>query len=166
MKLKAKTGDLILAALSVIIGAVILILVKVQDLPMIKRDIMGPGFFPTICGIAIIVCGVLLFLETLSQSKKAATDETIKAEQETKILNPRELKNLLFFLILGVFVLVACEYLGMLISLFICVVVYLIFQGKEKWWKALLISAGMTVFLYLIFVVFLKVPVPKGPLGF
>ena len=166
MKLKAKTGDLILAILSVIIGAVILILVKVQDLPMIKRDIMGPGFFPTICGIAIIVCGVLLFLEILTQSKKAAADENLKAEQEAKILNPRELKNLLFFLLLGVFVLVAYKFLGMLLCLFISVVVYLIFQGKEKWWKALIIGVGMTIFLYLIFVVFLKVPVPKGPLGF
>ena len=112
------------------------------------------------------MCGVLLFLEILTQSKKAAADENHKAEQEAKILNPRELKNLLFFLLLGVFVLVAYKFLGMLLCLFISVVVYLIFQGKEKWWKALIIGVGMTIFLYLIFVVFLKVPVPKGPLGF
>lgn len=166
MKLKAKTGDLILAALSVIAGIVILVLVKVQDLPMIKRSMMGPGFFPTICGIAIIACGLLLFAETAVQSKKAKTDETVKAEQETKLLNPRELKNMLLFLILGAFVLVISKYLGMLICLFLCVTAYLIIQGKEKWWKALIIGVVMTGVLYLIFVVFLKVPIPKGPLGF
>ncbi|MBQ6196704.1 MAG: tripartite tricarboxylate transporter TctB family protein [Lachnospiraceae bacterium] len=166
MKLKAKTGDLILAAMSVIVGIVILILVKVQNLALIKRNMMGPGFFPTICGAAIIFCGILLFLEIAAQSRKAKTDETVKAEQETKILNPRELKNLLLFLFLGAFVLIVSDYLGLLICLFICVVAYLIIQGKEKWWKALIIGVGMTVVLYLIFVVFLKVPLPKGPLGF
>ena len=165
MKLKAKTGDLILAAMSVIVGIVILILVKVQNLALIKRNMMGPGFFPTICGAAIIFCGILLFLEIAAQSRKAKTDETVKAEQETKILNPRELKNLLLFLFLGAFVLIVSDYLGLLICLFICVVAYLIIQGKEKWWKALIIGVGMTVVLYLIFVVFLKVPLPKGPLG-
>lgn len=166
MKLKAKTGDLILAAVSVVVGIVILILVKVQDLAMIKRSMMGPGFFPTICGIAIIACGLLLFAEIAVQIKKAKTDEALKAEQETKILNPRELKNLLLFLILGVFVLMVSKYLGMLICLFLSVVAYLIIQGKEKWWKALIIGVCMTGILYLIFVVFLKVPIPKGPLGF
>ncbi|MBQ6292579.1 MAG: tripartite tricarboxylate transporter TctB family protein [Lachnospiraceae bacterium] len=166
MKLKAKTGDLILAAVSVIVGIVILVLVKVQDLPMIKRSMMGPGFFPTICGIAIIFFGALLFVETFAASKKAKTDETVKAEQETKILNPRELKNLLCFLLLGVFVLMVSKYLGMLICLCLSVIVYLIFQGKEKWWKAIIVGIAMTGILYLIFVVFLKVPIPKGPLGF
>ena len=166
MKLKAKTGDLILAALAVLFGIAVLVLVKVQDLALIKRNMMGPGFFPTVCGIAIIFFGLLLFVEVATQSKKAKNDGTLKEEQEKKVLDPRELKNLLFFLVLGVFVLLTAKYLGLLICLFISVVLYLILQGKEKWWKALIIGVGMTVFLYLIFVVFLKVPIPKGPLGF
>ena len=166
MKLKAKTGDLILAGLSVLLGIVILVLVKVQGLELVRRNMMGPGFFPTVCGIAIIFFGALLFVEVAAQSRKAKTDEAVKEEQQAKILDPRELKNLLFFLILGVFVLMASKYLGILTCLFVSVIVYLIFQGKEKWWKALIIGVGMTVFLYVIFVLFLKVPIPKGPLGF
>ena len=166
MKLKAKTGDLILAGAAVAVGIAILILIKVQNLELVKRKMMGPGFFPLVCGIAIIFFGALLFVEVAAQSRKAKSDEAVKAEQEKKILDVKELKNLLFFLVLGAFVLLASKYLGMLICLCLCVAVYLIFQGKEKWWKALIISVCMTAFLYLVFVMFLKVPIPKGPLGF
>jgi len=166
MKLKAKLGDLILAALSVIGGIVILVLNKVQGLALVKRNQMGPGFFPTVCGIAIIFFGLLLFVEVAAQSKKARTDEAVRAEQEAGILDPKELRNLLVFLLLGVFVLLCSKYLGLLLCLGLSVIAYLIVQGREKWWKALIIGVCMTAFLYLVFVLFLHVPVPKGPLGF
>lgn len=57
MKIKAKTGDLALGIFSILGGIIILILTKVQGLQLIKSGQMGPGFFPTICGIAIAICG-------------------------------------------------------------------------------------------------------------
>ena len=74
MKLKAKTGDLILAGVAVALGIAILILIKVQNLELVKRKMMGPGFFPLVCGIAIIFFGVLLFVEVATQSRKAKTE--------------------------------------------------------------------------------------------
>ena len=163
MKLKAKTANLIMAVAAIVLGAAILILTKVQGLELVKSAKMGPGFFPMVCGIAIIVCGILLLLEL---NRRAKTDEAEAAEMEKGVLDPRELRNLLVFAVLGIGVLLLSKYIGLLTSLGLCVIAYLKIQGKDSWLKSIIIGVCMVVFLYLVFVLFLHVPVPKGPLGF
>lgn len=166
MLLKGKKANLITGILSILIGATILFLTKIQGLEMVKSNRMGPGFFPTVCGIGIVLCGVLMLLELSKSIKAAATDDEAAQEMEKEVLDIRELKNLGLFGVLGIGVLLLSEYLGMLICLGLCVLIYLKVQGKESWKKAIIISLCMMAFLYVIFVMFLHVPVPKGPLGF
>ena len=73
MKIKAKTGDLALGIFSILGGIIILILTKVQGLQLIKGGQMGPGFFPTICGIAIAICGAMVLLEAARRIARAKT---------------------------------------------------------------------------------------------
>ena len=101
MKIKAKTGDLALGIFSILGGIIILILTKVQGLQLIKGGQMGPGFFPTICGIAIAICGAMVLLEAARRIARAKTAQAEKEELETNILNLTELKNLLLFMLLG-----------------------------------------------------------------
>ena len=98
MKIKAKTGDLALGIFSILGGIIILILTKVQGLQLIKGGQMGPGFFPTICGIAIAICGAMVLLEAARRIARAKTAQAEKEELETNILNLTELKNLLIIL--------------------------------------------------------------------
>lgn len=166
MKLKARQGDLILGIFSIVVGIVILILSKVQGLEMVKSGRMGPGFFPAICGIAITLCGVMVLQELRGKIKREKKSGTANEELEANICNTSELRNLLMFVLLGSAVLLLSEHIGLLTCLGLCVIIYLKVQGKEPWLKSILIGAGMVVFLYLVFVMFLHVPVPKGPLGF
>lgn len=166
MRLKAKTANLIMAVAAIVLGAAILILTKVQGLELVKNAKMGPGFFPVVCGVAIIGCGILMLLELNTQTHKARTNETEAEEMERGLLDPRELRNLLVFAILGIGVLLLSKYIGLLTSLGLCVIAYLKIQGKDSWLKSIIIGVCMVVFLYLVFVLFLHVPVPKGPLGF
>ena len=101
MKIKAKTGDLALGIFSILGGIIILILTKVQGLQLIKGGQMGPGFFPTICGIAIAICGAMVLLEAARRIARAKTAQAEKEELETNILNLTELKNLLLFYAAG-----------------------------------------------------------------
>ena len=114
MKIKAKTGDLALGIFSILGGIIILILTKVQGLQLIKGGQMGPGFFPTICGIAIAICGAMVLLEAARRIARAKTAQAEKEELETNILNLTELKNLLLFMLLGTGVLLLSDYLGLL----------------------------------------------------
>ena len=166
MKIKAKTGDLALGIFSILGGIIILILTKVQGLQLIKGGQMGPGFFPTICGIAIALCGAMVLLEAARRIARAKTAQAEKEELETNILNLTELKNLLLFMLLGTGVLLLSDYLGLLTCLGLSVIAYLKIWGREKWIKSIVIGVCMVAFLYGVFVLFLHVPVPKGPLGF
>ena len=58
------------------------------------------------------------------------------------------------------------DYLGLLTCLGLSVIAYLKIWGREKWIKSIVIGVCMVAFLYGVFVLFLHVPVPKGPLGF
>ena len=81
-------------------------------------------------------------------------------------MNLTELKNLLLFMLLGTGVLLLSDYLGLLTCLGLSVIAYLKIWGREKWIKSIVIGVCMVAFLYGVFVLFLHVPVPKGPLGF
>ena len=159
MKIKAKTGDLALGIFSILGGIIILILTKVQGLQLIKGGQMGPGFFPAICGAMVL-------LEAARRIARAKTAQAEKEELETNILNLTELKNLLLFMLLGTGVLLLSDYLGLLTCLGLSVIAYLKIWGREKWIKSIVIGVCMVAFLYGVFVLFLHVPVPKGPLGF
>lgn len=166
MNFKAKQGDFLLGVLAIAAGAVILFLTKMQNLAFFKSGKLGPGFFPTVCGIAILICGVMVLVEWRFNTLRAKKDGALAEEMEKNILNLKEIKNLLLFMILGGMVLVLSEYIGLLSCLGICVIAYLKIWGKESWIKSIIIGVCMVAFLYGVFVLFLRVPVPKGPLGF
>lgn len=163
MKIRARQGDLVLGILATLGGILILVLTKLQGLQLVKSDKMGPGFFPVICGISITLCGVLLLVELWYSRHKHDAEG---AEDHTNLYNIHELRNLFLFAALGAMVLLLSKYIGLLTCLGLCVILYLKIQGKESWLKSILMGVGMVAFLYAVFVLFLHVPVPKGPLGF
>jgi len=166
MKFKAKQGDLALGILAALAGIVILVLTRIQGLQLVKSAKMGPGFFPTICGIAIFLCGIMVLMELWRSTLKGKQASGENDPLEQNILNINELRNLLLFVILGSAVLLLSSYIGLLTCLGLCVIAYLKVQGKESWLKSVLIGVCMVAFLYAVFVLFLHVPVPKGFLGF
>lgn len=160
MKLSKKRGSLILGFLSILGGSIVLYLTNLQKLDWYIGNKMGPGFFPTITGIGMLICGLLILFEELHKGRsKESKEDSISFDSE-------ELKNLLFFLTLGLFIIMTAKKTGMIISIGIVVFLYIKFKGKESWSKALIISICMMIFLYFIFAIFLKVPLPKSLLGF
>lgn len=160
MNITTYQGNKILGILAMISGLVILGLTKYQNLQIIQSSKMGPGFFPTLCGIAIFACGIMILKEFRLNTE--TKEESGEGEDKTPIFSNDELKNLKIFIVSGVGVLMLAEYIGLLLSLGLCVVAYLKIQGKESWHKSVIIGGCMTVFLYLVFVLFLNVPVPMG----
>jgi len=166
MELKNKHGNMILGAVSIVVGIVILVLTRMQGLGFLKNGMPGPGMFPTLCAIAVVVCGGLLIMEVTTAEAKAKKKGEADAEAEENLINVGELHNLLAFLILGLMILFLSEYIGLLTCLFLSIVLYIKVQGKDSWVKAIVLGLGASIFLYLVFVTFLSVPLPKGPFGF
>ena len=166
MKLKAWQGDVILGIVSIVIGIVIIILNNMQGLQLMKNGQPGPGMFPVICAVAVMICGALLLVEVRARIRKQQQTGKEDPDVEGNVINIKELRTVAFFTVLGVLTLVLTEYIGLLTCLCLCMIAYIKFEGKDPLWKAALLGIGCTVFLWLVFVLFLNIPVPEGPLGF
>ena len=166
MKLKAWQGDVILGLVSIVIGIVIIVLNNMQGLQLLKNGQPGPGLFPVICAVGVMACGVLLLLEVYTRLRKEKHSGQENPEVEGNIINIKELRTVALFTLLGVLTLVLTEYIGLLTCLCLSMIAFIKIEGKDPLWKAALLGIGCTIFLWLVFVLFLKIPVPEGPLGF
>lgn len=166
LKITPRQGDIGLGIAAIVVGIVIVLLTKVQALSFIQRGMPGPGMFPMICGVAISVCGGIIIFETHRKKihKVEQSEETKPTEKN--ILKLSELKSLAIFSVSGILIIVLSKYLGIITGLALLVFGYILIVGRESWWKSGLISIGTALFLYYVFVVFLRVPLPKGPFGF
>lgn len=165
MKLSLRQGNNILGVIGVLLGIVIVILGFVQKLPFTKNGMPGPGFFPIICGIAIAVFGALLIVETKLKAKKALENEEKDSDLEENIINKTELKNFVWSIGSAIMVVILSPIIGMITSIGIAVAVMIKVLGEDSLIKAIVIGAGTALVLFLIFKVFLGVPLPNSYIG-
>ena len=165
MKLSLKQGNNILGVIGVLLGTVIVILGYVQKLPFTRNGMPGPGFFPIICGIAIAVFGALLIVETKLKAKKAIESEVKDNDLEENIINKAELKNFAYSIGSSILVVILTPLIGMIISLGIAIAIMIKVLGEDSLIKAIIIGVGTSLVLFLIFKVFLGVPLPNSYIG-
>jgi len=117
----------------------------------------GPasGFTPVVFGLIVTVSSVALFWQSL-RSKK----------DKKQIITKKELLDL-FKICLAVCLVIFCiPRLGTFTSLGLLLVIGIKLISSSTWLMATCTGAGITVILYLVFKVWLMVPLPQGLLGF
>jgi putative tricarboxylic transport membrane protein len=106
----------------------------------------GPGLWPFILSIMLVACSLILFV------KDVRKDNYEKFTGKTKLVIYSIVATSAFILIFKTLGLVAA------------VVALLIFQlrvvGAESWKMSALVTVGMTVAVYLLFSMWLKIPFP------
>ncbi|MDY0235693.1 MAG: tripartite tricarboxylate transporter TctB family protein [Gudongella sp.] len=165
MKLSLKQGNNILGLISILGGMVIVALAFIQKLPFMRKELPGSGFFPILCGIAIAACGLLVLMENWHKSKKALEDDAVDKELKSNLINIVELRNFAYTIGISIFVIVMTPFIGMLVSTGISVVVLIRILGKESITKSIIIGFVTTLVLFLIFKVFLGMPLPSCYIG-
>ena len=113
----------------------------------------GPGFFPNLIAVILIVLSLILLM---AGDKKIDKNPFI-ARQSGRRLLP------VFLALLGYFFLL--EFLGFVATSFLFMAVLFMTVTIQKWYRALLWALVTTGFAYLIFEVLLKSNLPKGVLG-
>lgn len=166
MKLSLKQGNNILGGIGVLMGIVIVILAFVQGLPFTKNEMPGSGFFPIVCGIGIAGCGALIILENQLKIKKAKENSIDENDLEKNIIDVAELKNFVYIIGTSILVLILTPLIGILVSIGCVVTVLVKILGDESLIKSIIIGAGTTLVLFLIFKAFLGVPLPSSIIGF
>lgn len=158
--LKIKYADIIMGVLFVALAAWIFWVCRSDGLDFYHDNAPGPGFMPMISAAMIAVCGVGITIKAVMALRKN------DPEGEKPIAVSEEWKT--FFLIIGVCFasMFLAEILGLIITVTLAMIVLIRFLETEKWSTSIIVGVATGIVIYLIFVVFLKVHVPRGPLGF
>ena len=114
----------------------------------------GPGFFPFGLAIALILLSLALIF---NYWKKDSSPAPFWPERTW-------LRPLLGVAILIFYALVV-DFIGFILTTFLFLVIWMWVIERLRWRTILSISVGTTVALYLIFNLFLEVPLPSGFLG-
>ena len=143
-----KKGDTIPGIFSLAIGLLTLIYILQNPKMVIVGDNaiggVGPGFFPFICAVALIVCGVLLSLRGVRQN---GTVDYFQLTEEKK----ENLKTVGLLLLFILVLLLAWKISQMF---FLCLPVYIFAVNKllKRSTKfTILFTVGMTLFIYGLF---------------
>jgi putative tricarboxylic transport membrane protein len=113
-----------------------------------------PGYFPFYLGVLICVASVVNFLSALRL--RGAANKTFVGVQQLKLVLSVLVPSAIFTGLIG--------YLGIYVSAILYVGFFMRWLGRYAWWKLMMVAFGNSTVFYLIFEVWFKIPLPKGPL--
>ena len=116
------------------------------------------AMLPQILAGLIIVLALAMFAEAVINERK-----TVKADQESN--EPKEhifgFRVFVFAALITLYV-TLINFLGYFLVTPLFVIAALAYLKATRLWKAVLIALGFTLFCYLLFVMFLNLPIPMG----
>jgi hypothetical protein len=151
--LRQKSAEIVVALMFLALGAI-----AIYDSVRLgaKWGSDGPeaGYFPFYIGlIQCIAAGVVLVQALL-----------MKPEANSVFVERGALKLVLSVLIPSAVYVAAISWLGIYVASTLFIAFFMRWLGKYAWWKLTAVSIGVNVAFFLIFEIWFKVPLPKGPL--
>ncbi|HEX5094100.1 MAG TPA: tripartite tricarboxylate transporter TctB family protein [Burkholderiales bacterium] len=114
-----------------------------------------PGYFPFYLGLLICFASAVNLGRALTRLRGAANKPFVGVEQ---------LKLVLAVLVPSAVYVGLVGWLGIYVSSILFVGFFMRWLGKYAWWKVAAVSLGNSLFFYLVFEVWFKIPLPKGPI--
>ena len=153
-----KKIDLLTSIILLILAAVFYFHSGTYPVKASGSAVLNPGFYPQLLGIVLAILSVILFLGSIR----------VKKEEERKQVLWKTRKSIfLFLLTLGLLIVypIVMNYFGFASAAFIflfTLITALTENAKSKILPILGISIGLTIIMYLVFKVFLRIPFPSG----
>jgi putative tricarboxylic transport membrane protein len=116
----------------------------------------GPeaGYFPFFIGLLICFCSVVVFVQSLLKVK---TDRTVFVTVE-------QLKQVMVILGPSTAYVLGVQLIGLYVSSAIFIFLFMKVAGKYSLLRSLFVSVGVSVISFVLFEIWFKIPLPKGPL--
>lgn len=148
-----RTLDLAVAALIFLLGAVV-----IYDSWRLgarwAEDGPQTGYFPFYVGLLICGSSLATFMRGFYDAKAA----------RRPFVTLGQLRMVLFMLVPTVVYVALIRYLGLYVASTLFIALFMVWLGKYGWFKTALVSVGVSVVSFLLFEVWFRVPLPKGPL--
>ena len=150
--IRVRSAELGVAAFFLIIGALV-----VYDSVRLgigwADDGPRPGYFPFYLGAIICVSSLINVVRAL----------LVPAAKNKTFVEVGQLRMVLMMLVPTAVYVAAVTWIGIYVSSTIFIGLFMRWLGKYAWWKAAVVSIGVSVVFFVIFEIWLKVPLPKGP---
>ncbi|MHC1761299.1 MAG: tripartite tricarboxylate transporter TctB family protein [Negativicutes bacterium] len=108
----------------------------------------GAGLWPFILSAIMIVASIVVLIQNFR------CDDREKFSSEAK--------NVLYGILSIIGYIFLFDTIGLVISSFFLLIIWIRFLGKEPWKLAFLVSTAVTSSLYLLFVAWLNIPLPES----
>ena len=112
-----------------------------------------PGYFPFYVGLLICISAVVILVRALRN--RDATTAFVTRDQ---------LKLILVVLIPTAVYVALVGWLGLYVASTLYIAFFMWWLGKYSWLKIVPVSVGVNVAFFLVFEIWFRVPLPKGPL--
>ena len=150
---RQKSAELVVAALFFALGALVM-WDSVRLGARWAEDGPQAGYFPFY--IALLVC--------IASAVNFAAALLLRGEKNRTFVETGQLKLVLVVLIPAAIYVGLIGWLGIYLTSAIFIGFFMRWLGKYPWWKVAAVSIGNSVVFFLIFEIWFKVPLPKGPL--
>lgn len=157
-----KIGSVVFAGLILAVGLVYGIMA--MNMPLGRLSYPGPGLFPTIVGLFLIATALGgLLQEILPRKKTSEVSSALSLGTRGSTVQEKRNVNKTFQLIaLMIGYGLALKPLGFLISICAFLVVAIRIFGYRRWVPTLIMAAVIAGVSYVLFILWLKVPLPLG----
>jgi putative tricarboxylic transport membrane protein len=113
-----------------------------------------PGYFPFYIGLLICISAVVTLVTAFRQREL----------RHKPFVSREQLKLILIVLLPTIVYVSVIAYLGLYVASTVYIALFMWRLGKYSWLTTLPVSIGVSVAFFLVFEVWFKVPLPKGPL--
>jgi putative tricarboxylic transport membrane protein len=116
----------------------------------------GPqtGYFPFYIGLITCICGAAVFVQGLL---KLGTDQRV-------FVTPGQFKQVLVILVPSTVYVLGVQFIGIYVSSAIFIALFMRIAGKYSWLRGTVVGLGVSVSAFVMFEIWFKIPLPKGPL--
>ena len=150
---RQKGAEVVVAALFLLAGAIV-----VYDSMRLgaKWAADGPeaGYFPFIVGVIICVASAINLLAVFTWARDM--DQTFVEVGQLKMVLAVLVPTSIYVALIGL--------VGIYVASIAFIAFFMRWLGKYAWWKLAAVSIGNSVFFFVIFEVWFKIPLPKGPI--
>jgi putative tricarboxylic transport membrane protein len=143
----------VVAALFFIFGAVVI--ADSARLGFGWQEVHGPrpGYFPFYIGLLICIASVVNFARALM----------LRGDRNKPFVQVGQLKMVLAVLIPTAIYAFLVTWIGIYASSVLFIGFFMRWLGKYPWWKVVLVSLITVAVFFMVFEMWFKVPLPKGP---
>jgi hypothetical protein len=150
--ISVRAMDIITAILFLVFGLVVMI-GSIKLGASWGSDGPEAGYFPFYISLIILLSSSVTLYQAAIVDKKKKTESFVEREP---------LKQVMAVLLPAIVFVLGVQLIGIYVASALYIAIFMVWLGKYPIWKAIAVSVGVTVALYLMFEFWFQVPLPHG----